>query len=170
MGKHIKLNQSKEKADKAYFDGLTDKVMDRIMEEQSILFQNSKLKELPFLTPEGYFEDLTNSIESKIDKPVKVVSIFPNQWIKYAAAVVLLAISTWAVFNSSFTKEPEDLLANISEEVLIDYVADEEGIMDEILIDEDVMQSVMDNLMADLAYKYEDLIDFENEGFYAENY
>lgn len=169
MGKNI--NQGKENggADKAYFDALTDRVMERIQLEESVLFTNPKLKQLPFNVPEGYFEQLGSRIMESTEE-TKVIPLFNRTWLRYAAAVVLLLVASLAFFNPFDREEETSYLSDISEDALIEYVSTEETAIEELFIDEELMELVIDDMMADIAYRYEDLINFEKEGIYIENY
>lgn len=165
-GKHIKMNQE---ADKAYFDSLTDRIMDRVELEKSVLFADPKLKELPFLTPDGYFEQLGESIVKQASS-VKVIPLYNRSWFRYAATLVIILTTAFALLNP-FEKDPfEKYLSDVSTEVLIEYTSSEETALDELFVDEEVMNVVINDMMADIAFTYEDLIDFETNEFYPDNY
>jgi hypothetical protein len=166
-GKHISI---KPEADQTYFDSLTDRIMNRVEQEDSILNQNPLLKELPFKTPEGYFQRLGDRIIAETEEP-KVVPMYAKQWFKFAAALAFVLVATLALLEPfSGPQEPDFYLSDISEEALIEYAAVEEGAIEELFKDEEVMQVVINDLMADIAYTYEDMIDFEKDEFFIENY
>lgn len=166
-----KKNISADQApDKAYFDSLTDRIMERIELEESILYRNSRLKTLPFRTPEGYFEQLGNDLFKIDQKEAKVIPLWSQNWVRYAAAAVILIFSVLFVTKPFEATTPQSYLGEIPEEVLIEYVAQEETAIDELFINEEVMNAVLDEMMADIAYTYEDLIDFEKDGLYLDNY
>jgi len=164
-GKHIKINQE---ADKAYFDKLTDEIMNRVELEDSLLYRDSSLKALPFTTPDGYFDQLGDKMMSNSVEP-KVIPLYANTWLKYAAAVILLFVVAVFTLKPADT-ETNNLLADISEDAIIEYASTEESALDELFLDEEVMEIVLDDLMADIAFTYEDMIDFEQGEFFSEGY
>lgn len=169
-GKHI--NPAQSQPDKAYFDSLTDKIMERVELEESILYTDERLKVLPFKTPEGYFDQLGAKILKSNKQETKVIPLFSQTWVRYAAAAAVLMVMVAAfVLNTPLsTTSTQEYLSNIPEETLIDYVVTDDAAIEELFINEEVMEAVIENMMADIAYKYEDLIDFEKDGFYLDNY
>jgi len=157
-------------ADKAYFDSLTDQIMNRVEQEDSMLNQNPLLKKLPFKTPEGYFEHLGDRLIAEAEG-TKVVPLYAKQWFKFAAALAFVIVATLALLQPfSGPQEPDFYLSDISEEALIEYAAVEEGALEELFKDQEVMEVVINDMMADIAYTYEDMIDFEKDEFFIENY
>lgn len=144
--------------------------MDRVEMEESILFNDERLKVLPFKTPKGYFDRLGNDLLNIDQKEVKVVPLWSQNWLRYAAAAVILIFSVILITKPFETTTPQSYLSEIPEEVLIEYVAEEETAIDELFINEEVMNAVLDEMMADIAYTYEELIDFEKDGLYLDNY
>jgi hypothetical protein len=77
--------------------------------------------------PEGYFDELSGNISSKIknSKSQKTIVFTPSKQIVWsmAASIALLLVS-WLVFRSTNTNESsaEDLLANISDQEIIGYL------------------------------------------------
>ncbi len=152
-----------------YFEGLTDKIMDRVDMEQSILFSHPVLRELPYKTPSNYFEELTDQIERKTEtSEVKVIPLWSQNWFKYAASFILILGAVF-VLNQSINQEPEtDLINQLTESEIIEYLSTEETGLDELLTQEEVMELVLDDMMADVAYNYSDLIDYEVDDLYFE--
>lgn len=157
---------------KAYFDSLTDRIMERVELEESVLFTDKRLKVLPFTTPEGYFDQLGKKILAETAVETKVIPLFARTWVRFAAAaaIVLIAIAGFVLSPTFSTNETEGYLSNIPDELLIDYVASDDNAIEELFIHEEVMEAVIEDMMADIAYKYEDLIDFEKDGLYLDNY
>ena len=89
----------------------------------------------PLPAPEGYFNDFSQRLQQRIDEKSdseenKVVPL-TSRWYYAAAAVVILAVSTWLInpFQNSTTSvaetsqdEVQVLLAEVDEQELIDYL------------------------------------------------
>jgi hypothetical protein len=165
-GKHIKM---KEQADEAYFASLTDQIMERVELEDSILYQNPELKELPFKTPDGYFERLSEQIVLQSKRQLIDLSHLRQNWLRYAAAVALILTASLAILGSFNQADSTELyFSDLSEELLLEYVAIDESAMNELFLDSEVMDIVIEDMMADVAISYEDLIDYEIDELYPE--
>ncbi|MEQ9437697.1 MAG: hypothetical protein RIG62_01570 [Cyclobacteriaceae bacterium] len=91
----------------------------------------------PFPAPAGYFDGLSDRIQARIaqeeeaksDETSKVVRI-SQRWYYAAAAVAVLALSVWLINPFKNTADPvadgegevQTLLADVSNEALIDYL------------------------------------------------
>lgn len=81
------------KTPEGYFDGLTDKLMDKLSEDSSVL-----PKKEGFVVPENYFDALKESIDDKINREeTKVVQLNPYR--KYYFAVASIAAIALVIFG-----------------------------------------------------------------------
>ena len=100
----------------------------------SLFSPNDPHQDAPFTTPEGYFEELPARIQRRITAsptPTSTPVGFPR-WAYFSLAVVTLLVGlTWLITRvgtppegttSADSRSAEQLLAEVSEEVLIDYL------------------------------------------------
>lgn len=91
-----------------------------------------------YKVPEGYFEKLPQQIQARIAEENKSTSWQPVLVLRYAVPVILL-IAVAIYFGISYypqaVVQPEDLLAEVSTQEIVDYLA-ESDITTEELIDE----------------------------------
>jgi hypothetical protein len=128
-----------------YFDKLHEVIL--AQSELSIL-DEQKLKESIFKTPEGYFESSSKQITQRIEEHVKVIPLYNRNWVRYAAAAAALII----VFI--FGMKSDDVAsnyeyANLSDEVIIQYLLDEEISNIDILASIDDGANILDDLYMD---------------------
>lgn len=92
-------------------------------------------KKQPFEAPEGYFDNLSDRIMDRIAKEEQTKHVFMQPWMKYAvaASVALLALVLWVVNAPADEVSAETLLAEVSEEAILDYLADSGVTTDDIL-------------------------------------
>ena len=164
-----KKNINPHEVPKGYFESLADKIMDRIELENSRLLNDPTLKELPFKIPQNYFENLIDQIEQQSGiKEVKVIRLWSQKWLKYAASFTLI-LSTALFINQLAPQRSElDILSQLTEAEIINYLSTEKTALDELLAQEEIMELVLDDLMADIAYNYSDIINYEVEDLYFE--
>lgn len=85
MNKTEKYNPFKTPED--YFEGFTDKVMGRLIEEK-ILMPKTDNQTNGFKVPEGYFESLNEKILTKVNNEIKVVKLHPYRTYYMVAASI----------------------------------------------------------------------------------
>lgn len=162
-------NINPQKVPEGYFEGLTDKIMDRVELENSALLNDHSLKRLPFQVPEKYFDNLTDHIDQKSNrKEGKVVRLWAQQWLKYAASFLLFLSAAFVINQLTPQKSEVDILSQLTETEIIDYLSTQEVALDELLVEEEVIELVLDDFMAEIAYNYSDMIDFEVDDLYFE--
>jgi len=104
-----------------YQEELTNDILAKVSEDKL----KAVISKDGFSVPEGYFADLQATIEEQTIGQHKVVKLRPTRtsWMSYvAAACVILAASTFALFTPTITNES----AIAYEEVNIDVVPTEE--------------------------------------------
>ncbi len=99
---------------------------------------HSKRKD-PFQAPEGYFDSLADRIESRIEesqdtpgKKGKVIAM-PVRAGWAAAAVISLLAVFWITTKEEVTPSSEALIAELSDEEIIDYLVATDLTLDEII-------------------------------------
>jgi hypothetical protein len=105
-----------------------------------------------FNVPSGYFDTLADRIIAEVApaKPaVKVRRL--NSWISYAAAAcITVAVASALVFNQSRNLAPEDHLANVPDQEIVNYLEEHSDSADGYFIKENIDDatglSVHDNL------------------------
>ena len=129
-------------------------------------------KKVPFTVPEGYFDELTNSIHDKIHRKPRREWIPQGQlrWSMIAASLALLVTISW-VFWPKDEVSAEQLLAQVSEQDLIAYLDFQELTEADLLdgISEDILEELWteDEVLEDLDLKDMDLesilLEYEND-------
>jgi len=81
-------------------------------------------KKVPFRVPEGYFDQLTVSIQSKIkEEPKHAWLPSPRiQWALASSAVLLIVAFIWLFNSPNNSTSPEQMLADVNEQALIEYL------------------------------------------------
>jgi len=105
------------------------------MADKINLYKLKKKGQNPFPAPEGYFKDFSQRMQQRIDEEPETeknnVVQFSSLWYYAAAAVVVLVMSVWLTnpFQADTSPiaetdqdEVQTLLANVSEQELIDYI------------------------------------------------
>ena len=105
-----------------------------------------------YKVPEGYFDELPNKIQSRIQAEKKSSrQIWMNTSVRYAAAAaIVLLIAWWGIFNPSTPEitDPDQLLSEIPTAQLVAYIestdmtADE--ILDEVYLDEQSFDEIFE--------------------------
>ena len=97
-------------------------------------------KKEPFKAPDGYFESLEDRIMARIEEneasPARGRSVWFQPWYGYAAAAAVALIAVVMIFSPGSVSESasaEDILAEIPEEAIIDYLASSSISTDEIM-------------------------------------
>jgi len=126
-----------------------------------------------YTTPEGYFDQLPDKIQSRIqNQDQKRRQIWMNPALRYAAAAAIILLVGWfGIFRMSTINEPADynqLLTEVSTAELVAYIessdltADE--ILDEINLDEQSFDKVFkseQDFLDDLYMEEELLIEID---------
>ncbi len=127
-------------------------------------------KKTPFEVPEGYFDNLTVDIQARISEQAtsKWVMKPELKWALRGAFVILLVLTT-VFFPKSEIQSTEQLLAQVDDQELINYLESME-LSDEQLaltLDESNLDELLDESYDDLELSEEDLddllIDYEYE-------
>ncbi len=129
-------------------------------------------KKSPFQVPEGYFDQLTVDIQARIqDKKKRAWLPAPQlKWAMAAAAMLTLVAVIW-IYQSDTTLTAEQMLAQVDEETLLEYLDISEFSEAELL--EGVSPNVINDLWQeedafdDLQLETDDLdqllLEYENE-------
>jgi len=130
-------------------EGYFEKLHQVILTQSELDFLDKKaLKENIFKTPEGYFETASQHIIQQIEAPVKVIPLYNKSWFRYAAAVA--ALITLFIFGMKSEDVTDiDEFANLSDEVIIEYLLDEEISNLDILASIDDGAAILDELYMD---------------------
>ena len=122
-----KLKENLFETPKGYFEGLHDKIMNRVKNHESqVSLDSPELRENIFKVPEGYFENLPSRVNDSIqkDSSTKVIPLHQKSWVRYAAAAVaLVAIIIFGVQSDDGLQD--QLNAKVSDEAIIQYLYDE---------------------------------------------
>jgi hypothetical protein len=99
-----------------------------------------KLEDIPkkniHQVPDGYFEKLPGMIQAKVTQqaPVKYPLFYPRLALKYTLPVLVLGVLSALWFSRNTTsKDAETILASVQTEHLIEYLADTDLTLDELL-------------------------------------
>ncbi|MCA6074701.1 hypothetical protein [Fulvivirga sedimenti] len=96
-------------------------------------------KKQPFNVPEGYFNSLEDRIMARVEEEQKkeanpkVIKI--NTWIKYAVAASISILAIFFILNTNQDAAPtaEEILADIPDDAIVDYLAFSDLTADEIM-------------------------------------
>lgn len=112
-------------------------------------------KNEPFKAPEGYFDSLADRIMDRIEEeemPAKKhFSLAP--WIKYSAAACIVLMVTAGIFFLNLPQDPtaSELLAEVSDEAILEYLADADITTEEILeityFEEEEIESIQEEAL-----------------------
>jgi hypothetical protein len=129
-------------------------------------------KRMPFQVPEGYFDQLTVDIQLRIQdkKRFEWLPAPRLRWAIATAAMLTVAVVIW-IYQSDQTLTPEQMLAQVDEASLIDYLditelSEEElleGVSPEVINDLWQQEDVFDDLELPIEDLDQLLLDFENE-------
>ena len=118
--------------------------------------EDQHLKKNIFQVPEGYFEQLSEKINARINEEVKetkVIPLYRQSWVKYAAAVVLLVIVS--VVALIVNRPSTDIsFATLSNDEIIEYLWEEGISNDDILASLDDPEDMLNNLIAEELSSY----------------
>lgn len=162
------------KVPNGYFDQLNTSILSNIDRDKS---DKNVTQKQTFTVPSNYFEELNASILSKVDPDLAhqtSTKTRNNLWYWVAAAVFVLVSSVSLMLTLQIENQDTNLLADISDEEIwmyldyyqveeldliesisndMDWVSDEEQLLDDMLIDTEDM----DNLY--LEYGIEEIIE-----------
>lgn len=132
-----------------YFETLEEQITSRVT-----LAQFSSKETQDFTVPDGYFEKLQQNIIAKTNNTKKVVKLWAKPLFKYAVAACLVIASTtgWFVNKQYQTKQlrytelaKEQLLYDIDESVIMEYVQENQNIKTASLTDSELESYILDN-------------------------
>ncbi|MCO6357477.1 hypothetical protein [Roseivirga pacifica] len=156
------MEGAKKQPSSDYFSSFTDKVMNRVAAEEASFLKNDLLRELPFTVPEGYFEQFGSNLEAsgKLKQEAKVIQLFQQNWLKYAASIAIIFTLGFLLIQSNSTAN-DAFLSDVSDESILGYLSEEGTSVEELIILDESMQIVLDDMLADVASNYEDVIDYD---------
>ncbi len=116
MNKSDKNNDFK--TPEGYFESLTDKLLDKLSKEDSIL-----PKEDGFTIPEGYFDSLHNNIKRKLDgEETQVVQL--HRYRKYYFAAASIAAVVLVIFGLNWNLSGETTFEDLASSDIENYFED----------------------------------------------
>tara|TARA_R110001599_G_scaffold41503_3_gene125513 strand:- start:5604 stop:6257 length:654 start_codon:yes stop_codon:yes gene_type:complete len=137
-----------------YFDKLNEKIISAISltEEEGVL-GNETLKKNIFSTPEKYFESLNSEILSKVKPETKVIPLYQTTWFRsVAAAVVLIMVALLSMPTNQVNET--DLLSEVSDEAIINYLEERQAIEYELLSSVQGLDAILDNMIIEETSSY----------------
>jgi len=137
-----------------YFDKLNKKIISatKLTEEESIL-GNEALKKNVFSIPENYFESLNSEILSKVKPETKVIPLYQTTWFRaVAAAVVLIMVALLSMPTNQVNES--DLLSDVSDEAIINYLEERQAIEYELLSSVEGLDAILDNMIMEETSNY----------------
>lgn len=137
-----------------YFSDLTEKLIrETSNEKEGLLHKNLELKENIFSTPENYFETLSSEILSKVNTETKVIPLYQTTWFKSVAAAIALIMVAWLAIPTKQVNET-DLLSEISDEAIINYLEERQAIEYELLSSVEGLDAMLDNMIFEETSSY----------------
>ncbi len=137
-----------------YFDKLNEKIISatKRTEEEGIL-GNETLKKNIYSTPENYFESLNSEILSKVKPETKVIPLYQTTWFRaVAAAVVLIMVALLSMPTKQLSES--DLLSEVSDEAIINYLEERQAIEYELLSSVEGLDAILDNMILEETSSY----------------
>ncbi|KYG74385.1 hypothetical protein MB14_04015 [Roseivirga ehrenbergii] len=137
-----------------YFDKLNEKIISAtsITKEEGIL-GNEHLKGNAFTTPENYFEKLNAEILSKVKPEAKIIPLYQTTWFRsVAAAVVLIMVALLSIPKNEVSES--ELLSEISDEAIINYLEERQAIEYELLSSIEGLDAILDNMILEETSSY----------------
>ncbi len=142
------LKQNIFEVPEGYFSQLEERITDGIRAEEGELASNAHLKENVFRVPEGYFQSLDEKITAKLapkeDAPVKVIPLYQRTWFRAAVAAMLVV----GVFLF-MPKGGEVAPAEISEDLMLEYLYEEQDIAYELMALSEDFDDIMNTILLD---------------------
>ena len=166
------MNKNKDHKDqhqvpKGYFDSLTEKIMNRVEGENKSLLENGKLKQLPFQVPKNYFDELSLILHNQhLNDETKEIKFWSTNVFRYAASLLIILSAAFIVIENRPSSNETDLIGQLSDEEVIEYLITDDVVVEEMFTQEDIMDDVLNDLMADVAFDYSDMIDYETEDLF----
>ena len=118
------MKTSKDNADfktpEGYFEGFTDKLMDRISTQKDNQRDPLSSKSGGFIVPDAYFEGLNSKILKKLDQDeTKVIPLNPRaKYLYYAAAIAAVVLLTIGI---RYTQSAEPTFESLAKTEIEDY-------------------------------------------------
>ena len=137
-----------------YFEELEENTLAEIAMEQSELAQNDHLKTPVFGAPEGFFDQLSDELMQKVglDEPeeaTKVIPLYQRNWFRFMTAAILI-LGFFGLRGLISTDPIQGVeLADLNQEIIIDYLAEEDIINSDLLASVDDLEGILDNIIED---------------------
>ena len=164
-----KDHKDQQQVPEGYFDSLTDKIMNRVEAEEASFLKNEKLKQLPFQVPENYFDELTTVIDNRLPtQEARVIKLWSTNLFRYAASLIIILSAAFFINQRFKSNSDLDLISQLSDDEVIEYLITDDVMIEEMLAQEEIMDDVLSDLMADVAYDYSEMIDYETEDLFFE--
>lgn len=161
--RHIELEADKHLKEypfgvgNGYFNALTENILNAAQASESDLEYNLHLKQNKMQVPDGYFNSLSKRVEERVEQEMDssvTISIAESKpkrtrlrWMGIAASLLLVAS---IYFGSLFTDTtPQDQLAEISDEFLIEYLETESNFSEELITDIADIDIILDEIYMD---------------------
>ena len=171
MNKSNKNNGFKTPED--YFEGLTDRLLEKLSEEDSIL-----PKEDGFAVPEGYFDTLNEKLADKIQQEdTKVVQLNPYR--KYYFAAASIAAVALVIFGLNMRQSEEATFEDLASSDIEDYFESNElelssyEIAEVLPVDELEINDILENQLNEdnvIEYLNDNIDDFEELNLDSDEY
>ncbi|HTG55701.1 MAG TPA: hypothetical protein VL943_05515 [Niabella sp.] len=117
-----------------YFPGLENRILSKVLEENTFLTLPDDGKEPTFTVPVGYFEGLEKEILKKTASPAPVRKLFSYRWRAIAAAAVIGVLIGGGIYYREVSNSQQitiqngaggsGVIHNISSNELTDFVED----------------------------------------------
>lgn len=147
---NIKLRKPVYDVPDGYFDNLSKRIKAGVEASESKLLSDDHLKKNIFQTPDQYFDQLSGSILSKFEEAkqeTKVLPMYQTSWFKYAAAAVILC--GVLIFGLRNNQPNDHILAEISDQAIIDYLEEKQAIEYELLSSVNDLTGILDDMIAE---------------------
>ncbi|MGI9551473.1 MAG: hypothetical protein ACR2MT_09755 [Aurantibacter sp.] len=157
------------KTPEGYFEGLKDKLMGKLSDEDSVSPNPDSHRGDGFVVPQDYFETLNEKIKAKVDKKeAKVVQLNPYR--KYYFAAASIAAVALVIFGLNWNTSDETTFADLANSDIETYFENNElglssyEIAEVIPVDELEINDILENqLDEDNVFEYlnDNIDDFE---------
>jgi hypothetical protein len=105
------------------------------------------MRQLPFVTPDGYFDTLPSRVQARVIRKSKPAFSITWSWQRTVASLAgasLIAVLVWQTLPQRQESLPNEALAGVSNEVITAYL-DEQGVNADELADSQQLHSSLGN-------------------------
>lgn len=105
------------------------------------------MRQLPFVTPDGYFDTLPSRVQARVIRKSKPAFSITWSWQRTVASLAgasLIAVLVWQTLPQRQESLPSEALAGVSNEVITAYL-DEQGVNADELADSQQLHSSLGN-------------------------